>query len=404
MLKSVSKKQASQQSFLFEGVENNRTHRNILSVPLRKCEKQTADNLKNIQSGQTSHFSAIHSISRPADMPFWNEIVCGDSAVLLKQIPANSIDLVITSPPYFQQRKYDGGGIGYEKRLDDYISALMAVFRECVRIIKPSGSIVFNIGDKYENSSLLLMPYRFAIAAAEQCGVTLVNSVTWVKANPTPRQFKRRLVSSTEPFFHFVKSPNYQYYIDEFLKPLHNERNGTSNGNGENVGKKYFTLIEQSNLTTKQKELARTALQEVIEEVRNGQLQSFRMKIRGIHSEPFGGQEGGRKIQLDKNGFTIIRIYGNPLKRDVITTPVESLKNCPHPAIYPVQIVDEFLCLLTRPGDIVVDPFVGSGSTAVSAMKKHRIYIGFDISEEYCQYAKERINSIGGQLISVESQ
>lgn len=72
--------------------------------------------------------------------------------------------------------------------------------------------------------------------------------------------------------------------------------------------------------------MARNALEEVIGEVRNGEIQGFRMKIRGIHSEPFGGQEGGRKIQLDKNGFTIIRIYGNPLKKDVIITPVESLK------------------------------------------------------------------------------
>jgi hypothetical protein len=110
MLKTASKKQASRQSFLFEGVEDDRTRRNIPSVPLGKGRKQTADNLENPQSGQASHFSAIHSISKPADMPFWNEIVCGDSAVLLKQIPSNSIDLVITSPPYFQQRKYDGGG------------------------------------------------------------------------------------------------------------------------------------------------------------------------------------------------------------------------------------------------------------------------------------------------------
>jgi site-specific DNA-methyltransferase (adenine-specific) len=338
-----------------------------------------------------------YSVNRPTEMPFWNEIVCGDSAELLKLIPDNSVDLVITSPPYFQQREYDGGGIGNERKPDEYISALMKIFQECVRVIKPTGSIVFNVGDKYEDSSLLLMPYRFAIAATEQCGVTLVNHVTWVKSNPTPRQFKRRLVSSTEPFFHFVKSQDYKYFLDEFLKPAE-EPKANGNGTGENVGKKYFLLIEQSTLTPKQKEMARNALEEVIEEVRNGEIQGFRMKIRGIHSEPFGGQDGGRKIQLDKNGFTIIRIYGNPLKKDVIMTPVESLKNCPHPAIYPVKIVDEFIKLLTEKGDVVLDPFVGSGTTAVAAFQNERVYIGFDISEEYCNYARKRLSSVKHQL------
>jgi site-specific DNA-methyltransferase (adenine-specific) len=330
---------------------------------------------------------------------FLNKITQGDCLESLREIPDNSVDLVITSPPYFQQREYDGGGIGNEKKPDEYISALMKIFRECVRIIKPTGSIVFNIGDKYEDGSLLLMPYRFAIAATEQCGVTLVNNVTWVKSNPTPGQFKRRLVSSTEPFFHFVKSQEYKYFLDEFLKPTEEPKvNGNGNGTGENVGKKYFLLIEQSKLTPKQKEMARNALEEVIEEVRNGEIQGFRMKIRGIHSEPFGGQEGGRKIQLDKNGFTIIRIYGNPLKKDVITTPVESLKNCPHPAIYPVKIVDEFIKLLTQKGDVVLDPFAGSGSTAVAAFQNERVYIGFDISEEYCNYARKRLSSMKHQL------
>lgn len=340
-----------------------------------------------------------YSVNRPSEMPFLNEIVCGDSEDLLKSIPANSVDLVITSPPYFQQREYGGGGVGNEKKPDEYISALMRIFRECVRVIKPTGSIIFNIGDKYEDSSLLLMPYRFAIAATEKCGVTLVNNVTWVKSNPTPRQFKRRLVSSTEPFFHFVKSQDYKYFLDEFLKPVEEPKaNGNGNGTGENVGKKYFLLIEQSKLAQKQKEMAKSALEEVIEEVRNGEIQGFRMKIRGIHSEPFGGQEGGRKIQLDKNGFTIIRIYGNPLKKDVITTPVESLKNCPHPAIYPVKIVDEFIKLLTQKGDIILDPFVGSGSTAVAAFQNERAYIGFDISKEYCLYAQKRLSSVKHQL------
>lgn len=338
----------------------------------------------------------IHStydFQRPANMPFWNEIVCGDSNALLKLVPSNSVNLVITSPPYFQQRDY-GAGIGNEKFASDYINALMEIFHECVRIIKPSGSIVFNLGDKYEDSNLLLVPYRFAIAAMERANVKLVNNITWTKTNPTPRQFKRRLVSSSEPFFHFVKSDEYQYFIDEFQRVDEETKPANGNGAGENVGKKYFALIEQSDLTEKQKQMARAALEQVIDRVKAREIEGFRMKIRGIHSEPFGGQDGGRKIQLTKNGFTIIQIYGNPLKKDVIATPVESLKNCPHPAIYPVRIVEEFLRLLTKPGDVVVDPFVGSGSTAVAAVKLQRVFIGFDINADYCAFAKARLESL----------
>ncbi|MBI3651377.1 MAG: site-specific DNA-methyltransferase [Acidobacteria bacterium] len=324
-------------------------------------------------------------------LPFWNEIVCGESSELLKQIPDASVDLVITSPPYFKQRDY-GAGLGNEQLPAEYLASLLPIFQECVRVVKTTGNIVFNLGDKYDDSSLLLMPYRFAIAATEQCGVRLVNNITWVKSNPTPRQFKRRLVSSTEPFFHFVKTDDYAYYLDEFLKDEAVKANG-GNKASDKVGKSYFALIEKSELLSEQKHQARLALQQVIEEVKRGEIQGFRMKIRGLHSEPFGGQEGGRKIQMERNGFTIIRIYGHPMKRDVLTTPVESLKSCPHPAIYPTQVVEEFLRLLTKPNDIVLDPFVGSGSTAVAAYKTNRVYIGFDLNPDYCDYARSRIRN-----------
>ncbi len=325
-------------------------------------------------------------------LPYQNEIVCGDSALLLRAFPSHSVDLVVTSPPYYKQRDY-GEGIGNEATPAAYIEALLNIFRECVRIIKPTGSLVFNLGDKYEESSLLLMPYRFAIAATERCAVTLVNNITWVKLNPTPRQFQRRLVSSTEPFFHFVKSEGYKYFPEAFLRDS-NESPAESNGSHTKIGQKYFGLISRSSLSETQKAMARTALEAVIEEVQSGAIQGFRMKIRGIHAEPFGGQEGGRKIQLERNGFTIIRIHGNRLKRDVITTPVESLKGSPHPAIYPVQIVEELIRLLTERGDVVLDPFVGAGSTAVAAVKTGRTYIGIDINESYCTYARERLQNL----------
>ncbi len=144
-----------------------------------------------------------------------NQILCGDNLELIQKLPDCSIHLVITSPPYFQQRDY-GGGMGNETEVNEYIDKLLYLFRECVRVVKDDGNIVFNIGDKYKDSNLLLVPYRFALAATETGLVKLVNEITWVKRNPTPRQFRRRLVSSTEPFFHFAKSDDYFYAISRY--------------------------------------------------------------------------------------------------------------------------------------------------------------------------------------------
>jgi len=316
-----------------------------------------------------------------------NQILCGDCYELIRHIPDQSVDLVITSPPYYQQRDY-GAGIGNEENVEAYIEHLLHIFAECIRITHPEGNIVFNVGDKYEDASLLLVPYRFAAAATTRFDVRLVNHVTWVKKNPTPRQFRRRLVSSTEPFFHFAKTNDYTYNIDAFMSI---EKSTHKKGTGLNKGKRYFELIEQSDLSIEQKMKAREAVYAVIDELIAGKIDDFRVKIRGIHSEPFGGQAGGRQIQLDNNGFTIIRLYGNPMKRDVIEMPVESLKGRNHPAMYPVDLVVEFLNLLTQEGDIVLDPFMGSGSTAVACKKVGRRYIGFELNADYCKFAEERL-------------
>lgn len=164
--------------------------------------------------------------------------------------------------------------------------------------------------------------------------------------------------------------------------------------NGNNIGKKYFELIENSDLTVEQKKIALCELHDVIQEVKTGKIESFRMKIRGIHSEPFGGQEGGRKTQLLKKGFTIIKIKGQPMKRDVIECAVETIKGCKHPAIYPLSIIKEIIKLLSKPNDIVLDPFIGSGTTAIAAKELNRRYIGIEINENYCKTTRERLKNV----------
>jgi site-specific DNA-methyltransferase (adenine-specific) len=147
-----------------------------------------------------------------------NKIYCADCKEILKTIPTETVDLVITSPPYFQQRDYGGGGIGNENNIDEYIENIMIVFRECVRIVKKTGTVVFNVGDKYIDGNLLLAPYRFALQVQKENLARLINELTWVKINPTPKQDPKKLIPATEPFFIFAKSNDYYFNKDAFLE------------------------------------------------------------------------------------------------------------------------------------------------------------------------------------------
>ena len=319
-----------------------------------------------------------------------NSIQCGDALFLLKLLPDESVDLIITSPPYYLQRNYNeaGLGIGHERSVDRYIDSLMEVFNETVRVVKPTGNIVFNIGDKYQKRSLLLVPFRFALRATENGKVRLVNNITWAKTNPTPRQFNRRLVSSTEPFFHFAKSDEYYYDRDAYMEHECTTRKHKPTGK---LGMKYRSLIDESGLSVYEKEKAHKALDDIVAQVKAGAVHSFRMKIRGIHAEAFGGQEGGRKLQMEKQGFTIIRINGKAMKKDVINSTVESIPGLKHEAVFPLSIIREFVRLLCPKDGILLDPYIGSGTSAVAARLEGRRYIGMDIDPTYCELAIRRV-------------
>ena len=320
-----------------------------------------------------------------------NKVHCGDCNEILPSLPDNSVDLVITSPPYFQQREYGGGGVGNEYKVEDYVENLIKVFRQCVRVTKKTGTLVFNLGDKYIDGNLLLVPYRFAIEAQKLNIARLINELTWVKVNPAPKQCSKKLIPATEPFFIFAKTDDYFFNKEAFLEYRDMFFNGNKKKAGNDVGKKYFELIDKSDLSDEEKSQAKRELTEVIIEVQQGKIDSFRMKIRGLHALPYGGQAGGRLTQIENKGFTIIKIYGNSIRKDVIESNVETIKGNIHPAVYPEFIIQELLKLLTQENDIVLDPFLGSGTTAVVAQRLKRNYIGIEIHSDYVEYAEKRI-------------
>jgi DNA modification methylase len=328
-----------------------------------------------------------------------NKVIVGDSLTILKEMADNTVDVVITSPPYFQQRDYGNKDteIGNETTEESYLENLMNVFEECVRVTKNTGAIVFNLGDKYINGGLSLLPYKFAIKATETKKVFLINQITWSKLNPTPRQDKRKLIQATEPFFIFAKSKNYHFDLENYLKHLDDLNKSGKNKPSDKLGKQYFEIIDNSDLAQEQKKNARNALSEAILAVHRGDIESFRMKIKGIHKEAYGGMEGGRNNQIRNNGFTIINILGNRLKKDLIESPVEMTKDNHHPAVYPIYIVQELIKLLSKEGDVILDPFCGSGTTCLAAQNLNRQYIGIDISEEYVALSNQRLQTSNHQ-------
>lgn len=314
-------------------------------------------------------------------------VVCSDNRSLLSDFAAESVDLVVTSPPYFSQREYATPGLGNEESVEEYLDNIIRTFAQIIRVMKPTGNIVYNMGDKITGGSLQLIPYRFAIRALNEFDLRLVNDITWIKRNPTPHQFSRRLTVSTEPFFHFALNGEYYYNRDAFQPAAETPKRKPT----AKLGSRYRDLIDASELTAAERRAAHIALDDAVAAVREGRIQSFRMKIRGIHAPAYGGQDGGRKMHIERHGFTIIRISGQAMKRDVIESPVESLPGNGHPAIFPVRVIREIIRLLSPQDGLVLDPYLGSGSTMVAAVLEGRSCIGIDINDDYCVSARERV-------------
>ena len=144
-------------------------------------------------------------------------ILIGDVLEKLKELPDKCIDVIITSPPYFGQRDYKiKEQIGQEEKVDDYINKMIEVSNELKRVLKDSGSYFLNIGDKYINKKLQMIPERTAISLQNN-GWILRNTIIWHKPNHMPSSIKNRLNNTWEPIYFFVKDTGKYYFNDYYV-------------------------------------------------------------------------------------------------------------------------------------------------------------------------------------------
>lgn len=267
------------------------------------------------------------------------EVRIGNAIEKLKELEDESVDCVITSPPYYNLRDYGvKSQIGGETTIQAYIDNLLEVFSEVRRVLKPTGNCWLNLGDTYKNKQALLIPHRVAIALQND-GWIIRQDIVWAKTNPMPEPSKDRCVRAHEYIFLLSKKKKYYFDYEAIQEPVANPK--------------------RTNYVS-------------------GSRSNGRNKDRNDND----------KSQREKNV-----IYTKRNKRSVWTTSVKAYPEA-HFAVYPPDLIEPCIIAGCPPDGIVLDPFAGSGTTAGVAEALGRNSIMIELNGEYAKIIERRVKSI----------
>lgn len=325
----------------------------------------------------------------------------GDSRSVLKSIPDESIDFIMTSPPYWGKREYDNGGIGLEKNHDSFIENILDVTQELKRTLKNTGSFWLNMGDTYINKCLPGIPWRIALKMIDDQGWILRNSIIWNKLKGGMDNSHDRLGNAHENIFHFVKkAKGYYYNVDAIRSKPRQAKivNGSIVSATGVSGVRYKRQIELStSLTDAEKANAFGALQRLLDNVASGVVSDFRMVIRGQQRTTHSNSEkiSGRAKELNDKGFYFLKYHPKGSKPNDVwdIIPEDRQKRETHSAVYPVDLCRIPILATCPPNGVVLDPFCGSGTTLIAAAIYDKKSIGIDISKKYLELTQKRLSS-----------
>jgi site-specific DNA-methyltransferase (adenine-specific) len=328
--------------------------------------------------------------------------VLGDSLSVLRLLPDESIDFCMTSPPYWNKRQYHSGGISLEEKYEDYIAKLLQIFEQVKRVLKTTGSFWLNLGDSYQQKSLIGIPWRVAIKLIDDQGWILRNDIVWNKVKGGLDNTNDRLGNVHENIFHFVKMPKGYYYNANAIRSDPRKSkviNGAIVSTTGVSGVRYKRQIELStSLTELEKENALNALNAILDRIRDGEIADFRMIIRGQQRTTHSDSEriSGRAKELKEKGFYFLFYHPKGSKPNDVweIIPEDTQKREDHFAPYP-----EDLCripiLATCPSNgIILDPFCGTGTTMYVARMLGKKSVGIDISRDYLYFAENRCRTL----------
>ncbi len=318
-----------------------------------------------------------------------NRILVGDAQTMLRSLPADSVDCVVTSPPYFRLRNYQHSGqLGLEATVDGWVQNLRAVMREIARVLVPTGSLWLNLGDSYSTGSqgapaksLLLGPERLALALIQD-GWLIRNKIIWAKRNPMPSAVRDRLTCSWEVVYFLTRQPNYFFDLDAIRLPHTSIKKPQSGVRGWSVPKEW--RVTSSNNSGLNALAAAGRVGHPLGKNPSDVWQLSTAAYRGPHHAVYPLSLCERPI-----------LSGSPEQR--CAKCLAPWRRTPPRQLGHLALRGELraTCGCTggvEPG-VVLDPFIGSGTTAIAAEKHRRDWIGVELNRVFARAAYERIRN-----------
>jgi len=267
-----------------------------------------------------------------------DKIYLGDCREILKVIPENSIDLIVTSPPYAYNRKSTYGGVPIE----GYVSWFLPISLELKRILKPTGSFVLNIKERAVNGERQTYVIELILEMKKQ-GWLWTEEYIWHKKNCYPGKWKNRFRDAWERCLHFTKEKDFKMFQDEVKVPM---------------GKWAETRLSRLSDTDKIRDVSKVG-------------SGFGKNVSNWL---------GRKLVYPTNVLHL----------------ATECSNRNHSAAFPIALPSWFIKLFTQEGDVVLDPFIGVGTTALACINLKRKYIGMELKKEYYELAVQATEEAKG--------
>lgn len=334
-------------------------------------------------------------------------IICGDALTELRKLPAESVQCCVTSPPYWGLRDYGvDGQLGAEKTPDAYVSNMVDVFREVRRVLKSDGTLWLNLGDSYASDmkggggrgkstlgpnrdlqniefqkfaprsfdhgmkpkDLVGIPWMVAFALRAD-GWWLRSDIIWAKPNPMPESVTDRPTKSHEYLFLLTKSASYFYDASAIAEPL-----------------AYGSMERLS------QDVENQAGSERVPGKTNGTMKAvYREPYTSKSTKDYSG--GGAQDASATKARIVDRILSGELvtrnKRSVWTVTTKPFKGA-HFATFPPALIEPCILAGTKPGDTVLDPFGGSGTTGMVAQRMGRKFILIELNPDYVKLCESR--------------